>query len=72
MALTALVKKVGDTEAAVRREAAGALERFGPAAKEAVPALVAALADRDFPVVLAVRDALKRIDPEAARKAGVP
>lgn len=52
-----------------RRRAAVVLARIGPDARTAVPALIQVLKGEDAAEVAA---ALKRIDPEAAAKAGVP
>jgi HEAT repeat protein len=54
-----------------RELAARALGSIGPDAKAAVPALTARLGDRYADARKAVAEALKRIDPEAAAKAGV-
>jgi HEAT repeat protein len=68
-ALTAAVKDRDSVSA--RRGATRALGLFGPGAKAAVPALVGALGDSDPEVRTNAALALKRIDPEAARRAGV-
>lgn len=52
--------------------AAKALGEIGPAAKQAVPALLKLLSDKDPAVRKTVGEALKKIDPAAAKKAGVP
>jgi HEAT repeat protein len=57
--------------ARMRKRAADALARMGPAAKPAVPALTVALADQFLTVREAAAEALKKIDPEAATKAGM-
>ena len=49
----------------------GTLGVFGPDAKSAIPALSKSLNDSDENVKNAVREALIKIDPEAAAKAGV-
>jgi HEAT repeat protein len=49
-----------------------ALAEFGPNAAAAVPVLLRCLAEEDLSVYLAAARALSRIDPEAARKAGLP
>jgi HEAT repeat protein len=54
-----------------RRVAAYRLGKFGAAAESAMPALLKATKDEDEKVRAAAREALKSIDPEAARKAGV-
>jgi HEAT repeat protein len=48
------------------------LGECGPAAKAAVPLLLRYLTDEDRAAYLAAAKALPRIDPEAARKAGLP
>jgi HEAT repeat protein len=57
--------------APVRKRAAEVLGRFGPAAKEAVPALLLVLRDRQNAVREAAAAALRQIDPKAAARAGV-
>ena len=52
-------------------EAAGALGKFGELAKAAVPQLIPMLKLPDKDANEAARTALKKIDPEAAAKAGV-
>jgi HEAT repeat protein len=54
-----------------RKRAATILAEFGREARAAVPALVTALRDLDPGVREAVADALKKIDPAAAAKAGL-
>ncbi len=56
---------------AVRVNAAFSLEAFESDAKSAVPELVHALEDIAFEVRFYAASALKKIDPEAAAKAGV-
>lgn len=53
-----------------RSSAAVALEKLGPAAKDAVPALIAALGHEFSPPRLAAAQALGRIGPAAAEAAG--
>jgi HEAT repeat protein len=48
-----------------------ALGRIGPAAKEAVPALVRRLAHYDMDLAEAAAQALRQIDPHAAKAAGI-
>jgi len=48
-----------------------ALGKIGPAAKDAVPALLTRLNDEDAKIRYAVTNVLKQIDPEAAAKAGI-
>jgi len=61
-----------DEDPGVRAEAAEALFRTGPAARDAVPALRRALTDQDESVRRSAADALKQIDPQAAAEAEVP
>ena len=51
--------------------AAEALGNIGPEAKAAVPALLEALKSKELPLHAAVVDALKKIGPKTATKAGV-
>jgi HEAT repeat protein len=60
-----------DKQKHIRIRSAEALARVGEGAKGTVPALIEALADRSLLVQDAAGEALKKIDPEAARKAGV-
>jgi len=55
-----------------RQKAIGALLHFGPAARSATPQIVQSLADSDPWTRQRATNALKRIDPEAARRAGIP
>jgi HEAT repeat protein len=55
----------------IRTDAIRALRRFGAQAKPAVPRLVQLLSDGDEGIRRSAGDALKRVDPEAAAKAGV-
>jgi HEAT repeat protein len=82
-AIPALIELLKNEDAGVRYMAAESLERIGPKAKEAVPALTEALKDPgqasfSSPTATeykAISDeaakALKNIDPEAAKKAGI-
>jgi HEAT repeat protein len=54
----------------LRENVARTLAAIGADAKEAVPSLVAALKDPEKHVRLSAESALKKIDPEAAKKAG--
>jgi HEAT repeat protein len=55
-----------------RPDVVAALAEYGATAKPAVPTLVTLLADRSSKEIMrAVPEALKKIDPEAAAKAGV-
>jgi HEAT repeat protein/lysophospholipase L1-like esterase len=65
--VTTLSSALGaSTSAAVRMECAAALGAIGPGAREAAPALFAALADPSEPVRAASARALARIGPQAA------
>src|SRR5262249_55258081 len=81
-AIPALIDLLGHTDPHTRWGAAAALEAIGPKAKAAVPALLKALKDTELaqwgspdgtvefkPVQIAAEKALRKIDPEAARKA---
>jgi HEAT repeat protein len=59
-----LIEDLKDKDPAVRKEAAQELETMGAAAKEAVPALVAAVKDKDEDTRDAVIMALLAIDPD--------
>jgi HEAT repeat protein len=63
-----LAEALRDQDAFVRREAANSLGRFGPDAKQAVPALLAAAQDRQPKVRQAASQALKQIDPDSMSK----
>jgi HEAT repeat protein len=67
----ALTASLQDSNSAVIVYGIGSLEAFGVEAKPAVPALVGLLKDPDLGVRTAATNALKKIDPEAAVKAGV-
>ncbi len=72
-AVPALIEGLGRDKDTIFREACiRALEGIGPAAKDAVPALRQALQDDNPGVRSLARSALKKIDPAAAAKAGVP
>jgi HEAT repeat protein len=62
-AVRALAGLLSNPEARVRRGGGEALERFGPAARSAIPALRAALNDEDGEVRLAASSALLSISP---------
>jgi HEAT repeat protein len=64
----ALVEALKDKADDIRISAAIGLGSFGDQAKEAVPALKAALHDRDFRVREAATHALAKIDPSATPK----
>jgi hypothetical protein len=83
-AISTLIELLNNKDPNIRWGAAESLEWIGPKAKAAVPALQKALNDtglavwtnpdgsRKFrAVLLAAGQALKKIDPEAAKKAGV-
>jgi HEAT repeat protein len=67
----ALTSALRDESGYVRHDAALALGKFGADAHAAVPALTAALQDADRRVRSAAGKALTKIDPQAARKAGI-
>jgi HEAT repeat protein len=69
--IPALTDALKDQNAFVRRDAALALGRLGAEAKPAVPALLAARRERERSVRKAADEALKKIDPQAAARAGV-
>ena len=72
LAIPALIRCLVTDDGRGRADVVEALEEYGPKAKAAVPALVKLLADRSSKdIIVAVPKALKRIDPEAAAKAGV-
>ena len=56
----------------VRLNALEALARIGVKAQAAVPTLLDALKDTDPVIRYWAADTLKKIDPDAAKKAGVP
>jgi HEAT repeat protein len=60
-AVPALITALGDADAQVRQNAAGALGQIGLPAAEAVPTLIAALQDPDQEVIKAAKKALERI-----------
>ncbi len=66
-AIQALAARLGDP--AVRQAAAQALYRIGPAAKAAIPALLAVAKDKDRLFRESVLLALRKIDPQATAKA---
>jgi len=67
----ALTAALSDTNFVIRMVAASGLGRFGTNAEQAVPALVLMLSDPSPQVRPEATNALKRIDPEAAARAGV-
>ncbi len=70
-AMPALINALKDSYGLVRALSAIALARYGPAAKPAVPALIALLNDADPGVRVEAASALKAIDPVAAANAGI-
>jgi HEAT repeat protein len=66
-----LVKSLSHTNFQVRIQVAEGLGKFGADAQQAVPALVLSLHDPNSVVRRAATNALRRIDPGAAAKAGV-
>lgn len=67
-----VIELVGHRDPRFRQRAAEVLGSFGGAAKAAVPVLVKGLLDEDLDARYAAGQALKRVDPEAAKKALVP
>ena len=70
--VTKLISNLSDPnrDPFTRRLAAYRLGNFGEAGKPAIPALLMALGDTNDSVRATVGEALKKIDPEAAQKAG--
>jgi HEAT repeat protein len=66
-----LINYLSDSNSMVRVDAALALSSYKADAKPAVPALIDLLNDKDKGVKNSAAFALKRIDPEAAAKAGL-
>jgi hypothetical protein len=71
LVVPALSKCLSDTNNDVRAFAAQGLGWYGAEARQAVPALVPLLSDPCVPARRAAINALQKIDPEAAAKAGV-
>jgi HEAT repeat protein len=65
----ALAGALRDENYYVRRDAAAALGKMGPAARLAAPSLVAALNDKERSVRKAAAEALKKVDTVLAAKA---
>jgi hypothetical protein len=63
MAMRALLGALKDKDKTVRAQAARALGRLGPAAREAVPALTALSRESDLIVAREAREALQAIGP---------
>ena len=71
MAVPALAESLRDPDEEVRLFAAEALGEFGPRAAAALPTLLQVSHDSDNRVYRAIFTSVKRIDPEAAQRAGV-
>jgi len=70
--IPALITCLNDSRSDLRTEATEALAGWGKQSQAAVPRLIQLLDDRsDRDLMAAVPEALKKIDPEAAAKAGV-
>ncbi len=67
-----LIKALNDKQQYVRHNAVDALQDIGPAAKEAIPALTRLLKDDDGVLARRAARAIRVIDPQAARKIGLP
>jgi len=71
MVVPVLIKSLHDRDPNVRTHAAAALGEFGSNAKPALISLIEELSDKGQNARSAATNALKRIDPAAAAKAGV-
>jgi HEAT repeat protein len=71
LVVPSLVKALADTNFVIRLVAARGLGLFGTNAQPAVPVLVRLLNDRNSRVRPDATNALRKIDPEAAARAGV-
>jgi HEAT repeat protein len=74
-AVVALARALDDPSVVVRSQAAFALGKVGPDARDVAPLLAAVYQDRKFAppdVRQLAGESLKQIDPAAAKKAGVP
>lgn len=69
--IPALIAGLRDEKSGVRDASARGLGNFGPLASNAIPALVESLSHSDRSFAEWAAKALKTIDPEAARQAGV-
>jgi HEAT repeat protein len=67
-----LMDALKDVDECVPAAVARSLGQIGAAAKEAVPARIDAFKDEVKGVRARAAEALKKIDPEAAREVGVP
>ena len=72
LVVPALVESLRDPETVVRARAADALGAFGADGKPAVATLVELLREGNQDTTSAASNALKKINPQAAAKAGVP
>ena len=70
--LPALVKALQSKDRLTQEASTRALTSMGPDAKEAVPAVLAALGDKNEDLRELAAEALRKIDPGAAAKAAVP
>ena len=70
-AVPILIQQLNDTNRCIRIHAVRALGEFAQRSKLAVPDLLKALNDRDKELRFYVGDALKKIAPDVAAKAGV-
>lgn len=70
-AMAILIESLNSSEGYIRASAVDALDDLGPLAKEAVPELIKLLKDKDTTLSDRAGRALRRIDKEAAQKAGV-
>ena len=68
-AVSALVEALQDSEDDVRLRVTMALGQIGPAAKEAIPALIALVKNANIEIRVAAMNALELIDSEAAIRA---
>ena len=66
--LSGLIEGLGHDHTVIRAGAADALGQLGPAAKAAVPALIAATKDKARFVRESAAEALQEIDPEALER----
>jgi HEAT repeat protein len=70
-AAAVMMEALTDKDATVRKHSIRCLAQVGPDARSAIPALVKAFQEDTQEVSNAAAEALRRIDPEAAVKAGV-